>query len=249
MRVEVLYFEGCPNHVPTIERMRAELVSRGLPKEIEEIEIHDQAEAESLGFLGSPTVRINGLDIEREARDLTGYGMSCRTYSEGTVRSGLPSSDLISRALDEQIGQANVGAKLKSESPRQVKSAAAKAGPIRTSPGQSRSSSVALFSGGLAAILASTCCLGPLVLVTVGISGAWIASLTRLEPYRPFFISIAVVALFFAWRGIYQPAQACQPGEVCAVPQTRRLYKILFWGSSALTLLALLYPYFAKYFY
>jgi hypothetical protein len=95
MRVEVLYFEGCPNHAPAVERVRAELVSHGLPKEIEEIEIHDQTEAESLGFLGSPTVRVNGLDIEPEARNLKSYAMSCRTYLEGAVHSGLPSNELI----------------------------------------------------------------------------------------------------------------------------------------------------------
>jgi mercuric ion transport protein len=70
-----------------------------------------------------------------------------------------------------------------------------------------------------------------------------------LEPYRPFFIVIALVALFFAWRSIYQPTQACKPGEVCALPPTRRLYKFLFWASAVLTLLALVYPYFARYFY
>ena len=59
-----------------------------------------------------------------------------------------------------------------------------------------------LITGGLAAILASTCCLGPLVLVMLGISGAWISNLTVLEPYRPFFIGVALVAMFFAFRRI-----------------------------------------------
>src|SRR5207245_9107375 len=85
-----------------------------------------------------------------------------------------------------------------------------------------RTGSGALFFGGLAAILASTCCLGPLVLVTLGISGPWIGNLTRLEPYRPFFIVIALVALFFAWRSIYRPAQPCKPSEVCAWPQPQK---------------------------
>ncbi len=53
------------------------------------------------------------------------------------------------------------------------------------------------FAGGLAAITASTCCLGPLVLVALGFSGAWIGNLTVLEPYRPLFIGAALVALFF----------------------------------------------------
>ncbi len=255
MRVEVLYFEGCPNHAPTVERVRAELGSHGLSKEIEEIEIHDQTEAESLGFLGSPSVRINGLDIEREARNLKSFGMSCRTYLEGTVRSGLPSNELIRRALNEQTSQAGRGgAALKSDDSccqvDSVASAVAKSDHPRVPSAESPSvGSIALFSGGLAAILASTCCLGPLVLVTLGVSGAWIGNLTLLEPYRPFFILIAVVALFFAWRSIYRPVEACEPGEVCALPRTRCLYKFLFWASAVLTLLALIYPYFAKYFY
>ena len=112
-----------------------------------------------------------------------------------------------------------------------------------------RTGSGGLVVGGLAAILASTCCLGPLVLVAIGLSGAWIGNLTRLEPYRLFFIAGALVALFFAGRRIFRRAQACQPGEVCAVPQTRRVYKTVFWIVSVLVLIALLYPYVAKFFY
>ncbi len=112
-----------------------------------------------------------------------------------------------------------------------------------------RTGSGALLVGGLAAVLASTCCLGPLVLVALGLSGAWIGNLTLLEPYRPFFIAGALVALFFAGRRIFRPARACQPGEVCAVPRTRRIYKIVFGIVSALVLVALVFPYVAKFFY
>jgi mercuric ion transport protein len=118
---------------------------------------------------------------------------------------------------------------------------------VQSAPG--RTGSGALLVGGLAAILASTCCLGPLVLVALGLSGAWIGNLTLLEPYRPFFIAGALVALFFAGRRIFRPAQACQPGEVCAVPRTRRIYKIVFGIVSALVLIALVYPFLAKFFY
>ena len=101
----------------------------------------------------------------------------------------------------------------------------------------------ALFAGGLAAIIASTCCLGPLVLITLGFSGAWISNLTVLEPYRPIFIGAALVALFLAWRRIWRPATACKPGEVCAVPQVKTTYKLLFWGVAVLVLVALGFPY------
>jgi|SRR5579859_2037769 len=112
-----------------------------------------------------------------------------------------------------------------------------------------RSGSGALFVGSLAAILASTCCLGPLVLVALGLSGAWVGNLTRLEPYRPFFIAAAFVALFLAGRRIFRPAQICNPGEVCAVPRNRRIYRILFVTASVLVLIALMFPYVVKLFY
>jgi len=115
--------------------------------------------------------------------------------------------------------------------------------------GSDRSGSGALLVGGLAALLASTCCLGPLVLVAVGLSGAWIGNLTLLEPYRPFFIAGALVALFFAGRRIFRPAQSCQPGEVCALPRTRRIYKFVFGIVSVLVFVALVFPYVAKLFY
>jgi mercuric ion transport protein len=115
--------------------------------------------------------------------------------------------------------------------------------------GSDQTGSGALVVGGVAAILASTCCLGPLVLVVLGLSGAWIGNLTRLEPYRPFFIAGALVALFFAGRRMFRPARICQPGEVCAVPRTRRLYKIVFGIVSALVLIALVFPFVAKFFY
>ena len=107
----------------------------------------------------------------------------------------------------------------------------------------------ALFAGGLAAILASTCCLGPLVLVTLGFSGAWIGNLTVMEPYRPIFIGAALVALFFAARRIYRPAAACTPGEVCAIPQVGTIYKFIFWIVAVLVLVALGLPYAMPFFY
>lgn len=107
----------------------------------------------------------------------------------------------------------------------------------------------ALFTGGLAAILASTCCLGQLVLVALGFSGAWIGNLTALEPYRPIFIGAALVALFFAWRRIFRPVPVCKPGEICAMPQGRTAYKRIFWGVAALVAVALGFPYVMPFFY
>jgi mercuric ion transport protein len=116
------------------------------------------------------------------------------------------------------------------------------------SPGASNGRGVLLL-GGVAAILASTCCLGPLVLLTLGISGAWIANLTALEPFRPVFIAGAGLALFVAHRRIFRPATACRPGEVCAVPEVRTTYKVLFGFVVVLLLIAIGYPFIAPLFY
>lgn len=107
----------------------------------------------------------------------------------------------------------------------------------------------ALLAGGIAAILASTCCLGPLVLIGLGVSGAWIGNLTSLEPYRPVFIGLALIAMFFAGRKIFRPAQDCKPGEVCAIPQVRTTYKLIFWFVAVLVLVALGFPYVMPFFY
>jgi len=106
-----------------------------------------------------------------------------------------------------------------------------------------------LATGGIAAILASTCCLGPLVLVSLGLGGAWVSNLTMLEPFRPWLLGAALIALFFAYRRIFRPAASCQPGEACAIPATRRAYKIVFWVVAALVAVALGFPYAAPLFY
>lgn len=112
-----------------------------------------------------------------------------------------------------------------------------------------KSQSLTLAAGGLAALLASACCLGPLVLVSIGLGGAWISNLTALEPYRPLFIGVALVALFFARRRIDRPAVECKSGEVCAQPQNKRAYRGLFWTVVALVLVAFILPYLAPLFY
>lgn len=113
-------------------------------------------------------------------------------------------------------------------------------------PGKGRA---ALAVGGLAAILASACCLGPLVLLALGVSGAWIGSLTALERYRPIFIGVTLVALYFAHRRIYRQAEKCAPGEICTVPSVRKSYKLLFWIVAGLLGIALIFPLVAPLFY
>jgi mercuric ion transport protein len=250
MNVEVLYFEGCPNHLPAIEMVRETLKSLGRQDEIHQVEVRNQADAEAVAFVGSPSIRIDGADIEPWARTAKAFGLSCRTYLDGSHRSGVPSRELLRRAITERM--TDVPASIAAEPNASI------AGSISNNQNSTisgrndsigASGSRALFAGGLAAILASTCCLGPLILISLGFSGAWIGNLTVLEPYRPFFIVAALVALFFAGRQIFRPAHLCRPGEVCALPRARRIYKFLFWVCATLVLVALVYPYAARFFY
>lgn len=108
-------------------------------------------------------------------------------------------------------------------------------------------SAAALAAGGIAAVLASACCLGPLLLVTAGLGGAWMGQLQVLEPFRPYTIAAALIALFFAYRRIFRPDAACNPGDVCAVPRNRMAYKAVFALVSVLVLVAIAYPYVVPY--
>lgn len=99
--------------------------------------------------------------------------------------------------------------------------------------------SLPIAAGLLAAVGAGLCCVGPLVLLMLGISGAWIANLTLLEPYRPLFIGLVLV--LFAWAGwkVYRPVEDCEPGTACATPRVRKRRQILFWSAAGVALVLL----------
>lgn len=86
-----------------------------------------------------------------------------------------------------------------------------------------------LWASALAAIIGSLCCVAPLVLITLGISGAWISQLTALEPYRPVFIGVMIVFLGLAYRQLYIVPVRCAPGETCANPRLQRRQRQIFW--------------------
>jgi len=102
MKVEVLYFEGCPNHVPVLEMVENVLKREGVVADIAAVEVPDAETARSLRFLGSPSVRVDGVDIEpgRE-NDPPFYG--CRTYSVERKTSGLPPEAWLVDALRRRI--------------------------------------------------------------------------------------------------------------------------------------------------
>ena len=105
MKVEVLYFAGCPNYAPAVSQVREALEHEGVTAEMVEVEVTDTATAQSVGFLGSPTIRINGLDVEPSARSVHSYGLSCRTYTAENYRAGVPPLAWIRAAIREAGGR------------------------------------------------------------------------------------------------------------------------------------------------
>jgi mercuric ion transport protein len=104
-------------------------------------------------------------------------------------------------------------------------------------------------AAGLAAIGASLCCVGPLVLIALGIGGTWISYLTALEPYRPIFVVITLVFLFFAFRKLYLLPRQCAPGDSCALPTTLRNQRIIFWLITIMLIALLTFPYYGPMFF
>ena len=100
MKIEVLYFEGCPNHKPAVARVLSVMREQGIAEPVAEVEIRDTEAAKAARFLGSPTIRVNGVDIDPDSRTSTSAGFACRFYA-----GGLPPEDMIRAALREAQGQ------------------------------------------------------------------------------------------------------------------------------------------------
>jgi mercuric ion transport protein len=104
--------------------------------------------------------------------------------------------------------------------------------------------------GVVGAILAASCCIGPLVLVSLGVSGAWIGNLTALEPYKPYFAAVTLVFLGLGfWQVYFRKKPACEEGSYCARPQSSRITQIALWSATALIILALTIDFWAPWFY
>ncbi|MGE3289756.1 MAG: mercuric transporter MerT family protein [Geminicoccaceae bacterium] len=87
----------------------------------------------------------------------------------------------------------------------------------------------------LGAVLASSCCILPLTLLTLGVSGAWIGRLTTLAPYQPLFLLMAGIFLAAGFWAVYlRPKPACHPGSYCASPRSDRLVKLTLWTAATL---------------
>lgn len=104
--------------------------------------------------------------------------------------------------------------------------------------------------GVIGAVLASSCCVAPLVLLTLGISGAWIGNLTALEPYKPVFLGVAIVFIGLGFHQVYfKPKPACEEGSYCAKPESALVTKTALWVATLLVVLAGSIDWWAPLFY
>jgi hypothetical protein len=99
MRVDVLIFDGCPNIETTLERARSAIAAANIEADLRLVRVADDAEAQRLGFLGSPTVRVDGADVDRGAAARDDFGMQCRIYSVDGRYDRAPPVDWIIGAL------------------------------------------------------------------------------------------------------------------------------------------------------
>lgn len=106
-----------------------------------------------------------------------------------------------------------------------------------------------LTGGVLAAVGASLCCVVPLVFVSLGIGGAWLASLQWFEPYRPYFIAATFVFLGLGFYALYLIPTRCERGQSCADPRVRRRQRAIFWSVTVILVVLIVIPWFGPLFY
>ena len=99
MEVELLYFDGCPSHKALLPRLHELLARADLDVPVRQRRVESEAAAQCERFLGSPTLRVDGVDIDPGAADRTDYGLKCRLYPTEEGLSGTPPDEWVLNAL------------------------------------------------------------------------------------------------------------------------------------------------------
>ena len=115
----------------------------------------------------------------------------------------------------------------------------------RRAPRADRAASVAAAGGVLGALAAASCCVAPLALFSLGVSGAWIGNLAALAPYQPYFIALTLVCLGVGFVMVYRRPKAATGGGYCARPALGRMTMPALWVATALVAAAAAFPYVA----
>jgi mercuric ion transport protein len=130
----------------------------------------------------------------------------------------------------QQLGSAQIGAQTDT--------------PIES---QDKMAKTTLIGGLLAGIGASACCVGPFLLLSMGIGGSWIGNLTAMMTYRPYLIGLTLVFLGLALRKLYLVPQSREGDSVCAIPAVLKKQRIAFWVVSIFILLMVTFQYYGPY--
>jgi mercuric ion transport protein len=195
--------------------------------EVLEVHVSDASVAQNVGFLGSPSVRVNGLDVEAEARTAHEYGMMCRTYVVNGRREGLPSREMLRRAIREGNSggdNSDSGSHASNESKNPT----------------------SLFAAGsvFAAIIASFCCILPIVFALTGFSILGASAL--FDAWRPYLLGLTFGLLGVGFYFAYRPRKArCAPGSACAMPVTNRSGRLMLWLATVAVILVAAFPYYS----
>lgn len=107
--------------------------------------------------------------------------------------------------------------------------------------------SASIAAGAMSALGASTCCVLPLVLVSAGVGGAWVAQLRALERFYYVFLAIALGAFGYAFYRLYLKPASCAPDTACATPQVRSRQRLVFWMTLICAKLLVLSPLYVPY--
>ncbi len=245
IRVQVLYFEGCPNHEPTRRRIEEMAAEDGIRVTIEPRRVDPGEDPHALRFLGSPTVLVDGQDIDPSLRESAQYGFGCRTFRGATV----PSDTMIRSALDEAAtGAERSKQEAAGSEPEGATSCPATphSAPKPTAASEARRSSAGLLASGAAvgaAALASICCWGPLLLLATGISFSAAGLIEALAPWRPLLLAAAVVLLGLGFYGAYFGKGAATAASCCT--PLDRVHRGGLWPAAGAVLAFALLPLFS----
>ena len=233
MKIEVLYFDGCQNDKPAVERVTAVLQEEGITTRVSEVNVHNQVAAQALGFLGSPSIRVNGLDVEPAARSSREYGMMCRTYVVEGRRAGLPSRETICQAI------------------REARSGTAMAGQCgtvsdATAAGvhKSKSSSLLMAGSAGAATAASLCCTLPIVFALTGFS--IVSAAAFFAGARPYLLGLTFILLAIGFYFSYRSRrESCALASGGATQRMQRSGRLVLWLATGATIVLAAFPYYS----
>ncbi len=237
MKIQILYFEGCPNHRPAVDLAGEVVAALDVNATIEEVEIKGPEDAMQLRFLGSPTILVDGVDVEPAARSREDFGFSCRTYNGG----GLPSRDMVVAAVkgEDYTPGGGAGVSAVEDCCAEAKGPKNKSGLLRETTGSGR-----WTMGGsvIAAVVASACCWLPLGLIAFGVSAGGIGAI--FEEARPIFLGVAAVLLSAGFYFAYLRKEKCEPDSACATPdpKLKRVNRIMFWVAAAGVIASAAFP-------